>query len=197
MFTSQSQAKAFFIERIVAQARVDQHPLTDAEEWMLRFSESDPEFVIDPARVAQFEAELSEAQYEAKITRLLNRAYGREVEADDTVRALYLDAYTKLRQGDHYLLVMIERALGASLQSTGGGASLWRMGSSIGLFVILVMPGSLALVMAVGVAWLGFTEAGSTGEIVVSILVPLFLAGVGYYLIHMWRRERNRRRIAA
>jgi hypothetical protein len=55
----------------------------------------------------------------------------------------------------------------------------------------------LALVMAAGVAWLGFTEARSTGEIVASVLGPLFLGGVGYYLspapIGMKRKPMRRR----
>lgn len=196
VFTSQSQAKAFFVDKVVAQARIDDDPLTDAEAWMLRFSESDPEFLVEPARLAQFEAESSEAEYEAKVVRLLKRSYQREVEADSDVRAGYLSAYSTLSQGDHYLLIMIERALGPSLPSVDSEAGFWRTLSSIGLFVVLVMPGSLALLMAVGVAWLGFTEAGSAREAVISVLAPLPLGGAGYYLIHLWRRERNSRRLA-
>lgn len=197
MFTSQSQAKAFFAEKIVAQARAENQPLTDAEEWMLRFSESDPEFESDPAREEQFEAETSEAEYEAKIARLLRRCYQRDVEADNAVRALYRNAYATLRQGDHYLLSMIERALGPSFQSTGPGSEFWRVVTSIGLFVVLVVPGSVALLMAAGVAWVGFREAQSTKEIVVSVLGPVFLVGIGYYLIYLWRRERKARQLAA
>lgn len=109
------------------------------------------------------------------------------------MRAQYLEAYRTLRKGDHYLLVMIEQALGPALQSSDAGAGHWSVLSSIGLFVGLVMPGTFALVMAAGVARVGFTEAGSTGEILISVLAPLFLGGAGVYLIYLWRRERNRR----
>jgi len=49
-FASQRQAKQFFVERIVAQARREGLPLSSDEEWMLSFSESDPEFAVDISR---------------------------------------------------------------------------------------------------------------------------------------------------
>lgn len=71
--TSQSEAKSFFVQKIVGQARAANDPLTDTEEWMLRFSECDPEFVIEPERMAQFDAQISQAEYEKRVARLLKR----------------------------------------------------------------------------------------------------------------------------
>jgi hypothetical protein len=60
VFTSQGQAKRFFVGRIVTQAARDGRPLSDAEQWMLSFSESDPEFVVDPARVERVQNEITD-----------------------------------------------------------------------------------------------------------------------------------------
>jgi len=113
---SQSQAKRFFVDKIVAQARSELRPLSDAERQMLSFSESDPEFVADPALVDTLAAEISDDDYEAKIAGLLQRAYQRDVGRDSSEREAYRQAYATLTQGDHYLVVMIDRALGRQLR---------------------------------------------------------------------------------
>ena len=115
MFASQSQAKSFFVDRIAAQARAEGQPLSASEHWMLRFSESDPDFVVDPVRVEQLQAEISDSDYETKIADLLKRAYERDTTADTTATAKYREASEILRQGDHYLLIMIDRAIGSRL----------------------------------------------------------------------------------
>jgi hypothetical protein len=112
MFSSQSQAKTFFVDKIVGQARAEMHPLSDNERWMLRFSESDPEFTVDVARVHQFETEIADSDYEHKIAGLLRRAYQQDVSSDRGTEALYREASLTLHQGDHYLLVMIDQVLG-------------------------------------------------------------------------------------
>jgi hypothetical protein len=48
VFTSQGQAKRFFVEKVIGQAATEGVLLSDAEQRMLRFSESDPEFVVSP-----------------------------------------------------------------------------------------------------------------------------------------------------
>lgn len=116
MFTSQGQAKRFFVDRIVAQAAREDHPLSDAEREMLRFSESDPEFVVDPALVQRLEQEISDEDYEAKVAGVLKRAWKHDVASDDSARERYRQALETLNQGDHYLVVMINRALGSELR---------------------------------------------------------------------------------
>lgn len=112
MFTSQGQAKRFFVDRIVAQAAAEGKPLSDDERQMLSFSESDPEYEVDLARVGRLENEISDDDYEAKVAGLLERAWTHDVASDGTARERYRDAATVLKQGDHYLAIMIERALG-------------------------------------------------------------------------------------
>ena len=116
MFTSQGQAKRFFVDKIVDQARIDGTPLSDAEREMLSFSESGPEFVVNPALVEKLGAEISDQDYETKVAGLLERSWKREVKADSKAADLYREAFAVLSQGDHYLLVMLKRALGLQLR---------------------------------------------------------------------------------
>jgi hypothetical protein len=117
VFTSQGQAKRFFVDKIIAQAVTEGTPLSETERQMLSFSESDPQFIVTPGLVEKLRAEISDADYEAKIAGLIERPWKRDVEADSNARNLYRDAFTILNQGDHYLLVMIDRALSRQLRS--------------------------------------------------------------------------------
>lgn len=111
MFTSQGQAKRFFVDKIATQALTEGTPLSDAERQMLSFSESDPEFAGEPALVEKLQAEISDEEYEAKIAGLIERSWKRDVETDANAGKLYREAFTTLSQGDHYLLTMIDRSL--------------------------------------------------------------------------------------
>ena len=116
MFTSQGQAKRFFIDKVIDQARIDGTPLSDAEHDMLSFSESDPEFVVSPALMEKLRTEISDEDYETKISSLLVRSLKRELKTDTKAADVYREAFTVLSQGDHYLLVMVKRALGPQLR---------------------------------------------------------------------------------
>jgi hypothetical protein len=116
VFDSQSHAKRFFVDRVVAEAITEGSSLSDAERQMLGFSESDPDFVVEAALVDRLAAEISDEDYEAKVAGLLARAYKGDVARDPSARDTYREAYTVLKQGDHYLLVMIDRALGPQLR---------------------------------------------------------------------------------
>lgn len=111
MFSTEGQAKRFFVERIVAQAAFEQLSLCDAERRMLSWSESDPEYKVDVSLPAQLQAEVSDEDYEAKISGLVQRAYERDVARDGGASRQYKGAYSVLKRGDHYLLIMIERGL--------------------------------------------------------------------------------------
>ena len=115
MFASQSEAKQFFIEKIAAQAASEGVRLSDAERNMLRFS-SDPEASNAAALVEALAAEMSDEEYESKIAGLLGRSWKRDIAHDKTATDVYRDAFSVLKQGDHYLLIMIERALGSRLR---------------------------------------------------------------------------------
>ncbi len=116
MFGSQGQAKRFFVDRITDQASREGHPLSENERWMLSFSESDPEFVIDTARVRALEAAISDADYEKKVAGIAERAYENDVAANPEVAATYREAFRVLSQGDHYILVMLGQGLSRRLR---------------------------------------------------------------------------------
>ena len=116
MFESESHAKRFFVDKIVGETAAELRPLSDSERQMLSFSESDPEFVVNPALVSKLAAEISDKEYEAKVAGLLKRAYQRDVARDSAERDTYREAYAVLSQGDHYLLIMINQALGRQLR---------------------------------------------------------------------------------
>ena len=111
MFRSQGQAKRFFVEKIIAQAALEGHPLTGNERQMLSFSESDPEFVVDPVLVAALASEISDEDYEDKVAGLAERSCAREMASNPAALAFYREAYHALNQGDHYLLIMLKRGL--------------------------------------------------------------------------------------
>jgi hypothetical protein len=194
VFSSQREAKAFFVERIVAQAEAEGGHLSANERWMLGFSESDPDFAVDSARVEQLEAEIPEKDYETKIAGLLQRAYQADAEADGGAPARFREASAALRQGDHYLLIMLDRLL----QPVTPGTAAVGVLAQVGLFVLLVVPGTVAVLMAFGVIAMAVSER----ELPISAIVAIALGAgalemAGYYLIHLWRRERNCRRVAA
>ncbi len=111
-FAGQAEAKQFFVGKIVAEATAQSLPLSAAERYMLSWSESDPSFVQDPALTAAFETETSEAEFEEKVSRLARDAHTRDVQSDSADSESWRQAYAVLKKGDHYLLVMLDRALG-------------------------------------------------------------------------------------
>ena len=107
-FATQTEAKRFFVQQIVDQASRDGTVLSDPERYMLSWSESDPDFTIDQKLSAVFEQDTSDAEFEDKVADLIKRAY----EQNSSLKDRYRSARAKLAEGDHYLLVMIDRALG-------------------------------------------------------------------------------------
>ena len=116
MFATQTEAKRFFVERVLAQARAEQIRLSLAEQAMLSWSESDPAFTPDPRLVEELGAEISDKDYETKVAGLLERSYQRDLRSDSAATDTYREAYSVLTQGDHYLVVMVRRALGSRLR---------------------------------------------------------------------------------
>ena len=90
--------------------------LSDAERQMLYWSESDPEFKADPKLVEQLASEMSDEDYEAKIAALLQSAFAADSAIDSRAPAVWQQARSVLKQGDHYILIMIDRAVGTKLK---------------------------------------------------------------------------------
>ena len=115
-FDTQSAAKRSIVAKVIDQAEWEGVGLSAAERHMLSWSESDPDFVPDPALAEAQESELPEAEFEAKIAGLIRRAYARDLAADGDARSFYRAARDKLNEGDHYILVMMDQALGSRLR---------------------------------------------------------------------------------
>ncbi len=114
-FRGQSDAKSFFMERIMNQAEYEGTNLSKAQRYMLAWSESDPSFVQNGKLNEEFEKEITEKEYEEKVQGLIKRVYERDVNLSPEAKDTYRDAYKTLSKGDHYILVMLRAALGVKL----------------------------------------------------------------------------------
>ena len=115
MFRTQSEARAFFEQRILEQADAERVLLSPDERLMLRWSESEPDSVADPALAARLASQISDDEYEQKLEGLLTRSYAANVARDPMAKKRWADAFRMLNHGDHYLLIVIDRALGRQL----------------------------------------------------------------------------------
>jgi len=113
---TQSEAKRFFATKVIDRARTEGVALSDTERRMLYWSESDPEFKADPKLVEQLASEMSDEDYEAKIAALLQNAFAADSAIDSRAPEVWQQARSVLKKGDHYILIMIDRAVGAKLK---------------------------------------------------------------------------------
>jgi hypothetical protein len=110
------EARRFFIGKIVAEAERQGISLSANEQRMLSWSEVEPGCVADPALAEALAREISDDAYEAKVRGLLEAAYERDVSSDGAAKDVYRRAYSVVKNGDYYLVVMIDQALGRQLR---------------------------------------------------------------------------------
>src|SRR5262245_66255562 len=79
---------------------------------MLLWSESAPDSVADPELADRLSEEISDTDYESKIEGLLRRSFAVDVARDQQSRERWRQAWTAINQGDHYMLIMINAAVG-------------------------------------------------------------------------------------
>ncbi len=113
---NESQAKQFLINRIIFQAQKEHCALSEVEQYMLGWSESDKGFEIDDTLTERFNQETTDEAYEKKMADLIARAFKEDVNQNPEAKGKYRGAYRALKQGDHYILVMIEAAIGSKLK---------------------------------------------------------------------------------
>lgn len=116
MAESQSQAKRLFADRVIQQASSEGIPLSAAERQMLFWSESDDEFKAGSPLPTALAAELSDEEYEAKICGLLRRRFQADLSSGTRARERWRRALAVLQQGDHYITVMVDRAVGSKVK---------------------------------------------------------------------------------
>lgn len=187
-FSTQSAAKRFFVDKIVAQADHEGAPLSNIEREMLAFSESDPEFITDPVALsARLNEEETDEEYEAKVAGLIERSFRKDAASDPRLRQQWSEARSALAQGDHYLLVMIDRALGRPAAISGGSALLSVFGKSA-----RILFGGLAVLLAGATALtgllVGVSEGFGWGQMP-AFAMSIVLLALGVYLIRTARRS--------
>lgn len=114
-FETQADAKRFIVEKVLEQARIEGVNLSEAERYNLSWSESDPDFKVDYELSQALEDEIGADKYEAKISGLIKRAFERDVASHFDVKSIYREAYAKMREGDHYILVIMKKAFGLKI----------------------------------------------------------------------------------
>jgi len=118
-YISQASAKQFFIARVVSQAEQEGVNLTKAEKYMLTWADGEPSFAMDYDLNVQFEEETSDEAFEEKIRTLIKHAYEKDISKDKDMKETYRTAYKALKQGDHYILIMINDAIGSKIRKWG------------------------------------------------------------------------------
>jgi hypothetical protein len=110
MAQSQAEARRYFADKVVRQARSEGLTLSDAERRMLFWSESEPDSESDPDLADRLASEMSDEEYETKIAGLLTRCLEDELGRDPGSKEAWKQARAVLGQGDHYILIMVDRA---------------------------------------------------------------------------------------
>ena len=115
-FATEAEARQFFVEKIVQQALREGVSLSDDERRMLLWSESAPDSVADSSLAERVAPEISDAAYESKIVGLLRSSFKRDSAVDPAAKEVWGTALSVLSRGDHYVLVMINEAIGRHLK---------------------------------------------------------------------------------
>jgi hypothetical protein len=110
-FSTVKDAKDFLANRIVAQARSENVPLSDVERKMLYWSETDWTLPDMKTVGAEFDRDYDQNEYEQKIARLIANITADRHHHNEDEEEKWNAAVHKLSDGDHYLSVLIENAL--------------------------------------------------------------------------------------
>jgi len=109
-------AKEFLVAQIAEQAHLEGVPLSEIERKMLYFSEAE-RTLPEIATVSEiFDREYDDQEYEKRIARLIRAARKRAGTTQGLDARSWSDAIATLRNGDHYLVVMVDQAAGSERQ---------------------------------------------------------------------------------
>ena len=113
---TQTEARQFFVAKVIQKADSEGMALSKDERQMLYWSESAPDSIADPELAERLADQISDSDYEAKIAGLLRRSLIDEIARDPQAKALWQQAWSVLKEGDHYILIMIGEAVGQQLK---------------------------------------------------------------------------------
>lgn len=112
MNSGELKAKKFFIEKVLLQAQKEHVPISEAERYMLSWTEdTGKDFSPRQDLTDQFEKETTQSAFEKKIVGLLKNAYISDVRREKEMSKKYRSALRALDEGDHYIAVMADRAV--------------------------------------------------------------------------------------
>jgi len=114
-----SEAKEFFIQKILDQARKENINLSDVEKQMLSWRDTDPNFYENRELNERFENEISKGEYEKKIARLIRSGYDDDLGATNVARETYEQAYKAIKSKDYYIFIMVDKAIGKDINKLG------------------------------------------------------------------------------
>lgn len=141
--TVAKSAKQFLLSRVEEQALHDGVPLSDVEKQMFLFSEATASDKM-LALAQEFDVTCDDADYEGKISELLQAAFRRDKASSEAVAA-WKQSLEALREEDFYGMVMVRQAgLPFSRRSVAGDIRL-----GVSAFLDLAPVAGIAL--AVGV----------------------------------------------
>lgn len=101
-------AKKFLVAKLLEQAALDGVPISDIEKRMFLFSETS-EDPPDFEAVEKFDENYDDEEYEAKIVKLLKRAFTRDKQTREA-KDLWKNHLAALKDEDFYGLVMVDQA---------------------------------------------------------------------------------------
>lgn len=133
-------AKNFLVEQAAQQSALDRTPLSDLERRMMYFTESDPASCGDPVSLnEEFEEKHDTAEYEAKMSRLLHRAYKRLKAENLGGKFQWDEAISTLEKGDHYVVLLVGQRLPMDARKDDPGSKVVKYGGmfAAGCFLLL------------------------------------------------------------
>jgi hypothetical protein len=107
MESAVAEAVRFLSSRVAEQSRADLVPVSDIELRQLALSE-ETATAEQLAEASEFDSTTNTSKFEAKITKLLRRAYHYDVQHD--MDAVWREHLATLRDHDIYVLVMVDEA---------------------------------------------------------------------------------------
>jgi hypothetical protein len=110
-FQTVREAKEYLVHRILAQAKQDGVPLSDVERDMLYFSETGWTLPNMMTVSEDFDQNYDQDEYENKIGQIIQKIRD---QPDAKLDNRWNEAVHRLREEDHYLLVLIDGASRAS-----------------------------------------------------------------------------------
>ena len=138
-FANSREAKEFLISKVLEEGERQGKPLSELERKMLHFTETEPT-LPDMLEVSdRFDQEYDQWEYETKIVKLLKAAYHRDLKKSPSNAREWEEAVIRLKDEDHYILVMTDRALPITRRPIGN----WRL--LVALTLIFAVYGAVII----------------------------------------------------